>query len=171
MKIRELYDKTFQRLSNLDKDIHIEEVSDEVIKLIDENISSGFYTYSKIVKGKIILLIDKTVPLDLKICVLFHEYGHAKHLANIGEAKANALQQSNFSDWQRDSEYEAIKFQIFEIHNISVHGECEDVDLFKEMMVRLDDRRQRDTNLNYRKAIEKLYNEEPWISYRNSIKP
>ena len=140
--------------------IPINEVTSVELKRHNPNSEFGFISYN--CNGdefnSAYILIDSSISIELKINVLLHEFGHYLHYKKLGCNQVLYLQQ-NVDNWVIVDEYEAFKFQLIKIYAIAIHY---DHNILRNTIIRLVDRFNNESNLRYREALTRLFQEEIW---------
>lgn len=140
--------------------IVIREVSTDELKRHSSNSDSGFINYecNGDVFNSAFILVDCSISIELKINVLLHEFGHYLHYKKIGCDQAKQLQQ-NVDNWIIVDEFEAFKFQLIKVYTIAIDN---DINILRNTMLRLIDRFNNDSDLRYREALNRLFQDEIW---------
>jgi hypothetical protein len=159
MDIQELYKHYLYELASLDNRISITEKP-----FTSGNINGATGGISSYInENKIEIVIDSLMNTELKLSVLFHEYGHALHYIRLGFTKVYSMKLYENDKWEFLSEYEAFKYQIQKMKEVHDRGICDDSELLKKMISKLYFRMSNDSNKNYQSALLKLSKEDLWI--------
>ena len=155
----DVYNKKFEELNV--GIFSIKDVPVSEIKKHNPNTEGGFTitNFENDNASEVIILIDSSQNVEIKLCVLFHEYGHALYHQHLGGREINNRKAKSDEKWVIDDEYEAFKNQLIEIYKIALAA---GIEILKNMMQRLDKRRISDNDSRYRAALNRLYNEPIW---------
>jgi hypothetical protein len=149
--------------------VSILEVHKDEIKKINPQTEMGFIrsNHNGIEFDKIQILIDKDMPIEMKLNVMFHEHGHAKYWLLLGPIIIEERKKDDFA-WVVSDEFEAFKNQLLEIKEVS---KLYDIQLLSNLIQRLE---QRILNENederYKAALNKLFTDNIWIECKSLLK-
>lgn len=142
-------------------------VNENVIKGKNANTQWGFTEVSFDERNNVIsalILIDENLNFELKLSILYHEYGHILHYRVLGMEQMQMLREQNDYEWVVKDEYEAFKYELRCLMNTKISY------LLRNSIFRLIQRFDIEGNNAYREALSQLYKDEEWIDYRTIMK-